>query len=203
MDLSDFSTVATRRFDETYFAVLEKMSALQNNIAALKDLAVTSHQLYRTFDKESQGLESDIVRQLSAVGQFGGQQSKIDSLQSRIRVGRERIRSLSSRVEAVRVRIESWERADGQWQEKTRKRLRIIWSVMSVILTTLIAVLVGINYTYSRGGLDVPSRMRVAEPALGTNMSDYTCFEAPEPTWLFSPEVPTCRATRLSHQGTW
>lgn len=38
----------------------------------------------------------------------------------------------------MRRRIERWEQADRQWQERTRKRLKIIWSVMTVAVLAVI-----------------------------------------------------------------
>lgn len=136
----------TRRLDETYYAVLEKMSTLQNTVVALKDLAENSHDICETFDKETRDLENDIIRQLSTAGHFEEQQRRISSLQSRLRKGRGQIDGLAARVDTVRQRVERWERADREWQEKTRKRLKIIWSVMSVILLAVLALVIGINY---------------------------------------------------------
>ena len=51
------------------------------------------------------------------------------------------MQALSDRLDAVRSRVERWERADRQWQERTRKRLKIIWSVMSVAVLVLVVLL--------------------------------------------------------------
>lgn len=146
VDLNAFSTSTTRRLDETYYAVLEKMSGLQNTVIALKELAETSRDIYGSFDKDSQGLENDIVTQLGAVGQFDEQQSTIESLQTRITTGREKIQSLSQRVDTVRERIEGWERGDKAWQETTRRRLRLVWTVMVAVTLALILLFLGVTY---------------------------------------------------------
>ena len=145
-DLNNFSTTMTRRLDETYYSVLERMSTLQNTIVALRDLAQSSHAICETFDKDARDLENDIIRQLSAAGQFEEQQRRISTLQSRIRDGRDRIQALSSRVDVVQQRVEKWERADRAWQEKTRKRLKIIWSASTVVVLVVIAVVIGLDY---------------------------------------------------------
>lgn len=146
MDLNSFSTTMTKRLDDTYYSVLEKMSTLQNTVIAMKDLAGNSHDMCESFDKDSRDLESDIIRQLSAAGHFEEQQRRISSLQKRIHQGRDRIETLSSRVDVVQKRVERWEQADKQWQEKTRKRLKIIWSVTTVLALIFIAFMVGLNY---------------------------------------------------------
>ncbi|POR32659.1 Uncharacterized protein TPAR_07162 [Tolypocladium paradoxum] len=147
VDLNTFSTDMTKRLDDTYYSVLEKMSTLQNIVMAMKDLADTSRELCETFDKASRDLESDITGQLIAVGRFDDQQTRISGLQSRIHEGRAKIQSLTSRVDVVRERIEGWERADRAWQERTRKRLKIIWSATSIVTILIIALAVGVNYS--------------------------------------------------------
>ncbi|EQK98387.1 hypothetical protein OCS_05900 [Ophiocordyceps sinensis CO18] len=121
--LATFSTDTSNQLDLTYYAVLEKMSTLQNTVTAMKGLAEGLRDLCDGFDNDSRALESDTVSQLAALGRFEEHESKISSLQDRVRQGRARMQSLTDRVDVVRERIEGWERADRDWQGKTRKRL--------------------------------------------------------------------------------
>jgi cell division protein FtsB len=89
---------------------------------------------------------ADISAQLDAFGQFEDQQQRIESLQSRIQAGRALIKSLSERVDAVSARVEGWERADREWQEKTRKRLKAVWVVTLVIFLLVLSLFVGSQY---------------------------------------------------------
>lgn len=174
VDLNTFSTSTTRRLDETYYAVLEKMSGLQNTVTALKDLAETSRDIYGSFERDSQGLEHDIVTQLSAVGQFNEQQGTIESLQSRITSGRQKIQSLSQRVDTVRERIEGWERGDAEWQEMTRKRLKLIWTVMVVITVAMILLFLGVKFTGEDADLAPWSAPEMATSLMGSpNVSEF------------------------------
>lgn len=145
VNLHDFAADSAKSLDETYYSVLEKMDALQSTIAALKDLADTSHDIYGTFEKDSRDLEHEIVSQIGTLGRFEDQQSKIESLQSRIEGGRERIGILSQRVEVVRERVEGWEEADREWQEKTRKKMKLIWSTTMLIVLALLLLFVGMK----------------------------------------------------------
>lgn len=54
----------------------------------------------------------------------------MQALQDRVHGGRERIAALSARVDVVRQRVEKWERADREWQERTRRRLKMMWGVL-------------------------------------------------------------------------
>lgn len=107
---------------------------------ALKDVADQSNEICETFDKDTRSMENEIARQLGSLGHFQTQQSKITSLQSRIENGRKEIDGLNARVDTVRKKVEKWERADRQWQEKTRKRLKIIWSVGSAVTLAVLGV---------------------------------------------------------------
>lgn len=166
-ELNDFAAGASRRLDDAYYAVLEKMSMLHNTVAALKDLAETSQDVYESFERDSRKLENEFATQVGAMGHFQTQQSKITSLQSRIHDGRSKMKALTDRVDAVRHRIELWERADKHWQEKTRKRLKIIWSTMSVLVVLVIILLWSVSSASSGRG----SASQAATDALGRTIS--------------------------------
>ncbi|KAJ4422810.1 hypothetical protein N0V82_002589 [Gnomoniopsis sp. IMI 355080] len=129
-EMNTFSTMTTRRLDETYYNVLEKLTTLQNTIVALKDLAQASTTTNEGFVAESQAVITEAQAQLDGFGDFTEQQRRVQALQDRVLGGRERIAALSARVDVVRQRVEKWERADREWQERTRRRLKIMWGVL-------------------------------------------------------------------------
>lgn len=108
---------------------------------------------------------TDINSQLDTFGQFEDQQTRVEALQSRIQAGRELIGSLSERVDAVSERIESWERADWEWQEKTRKRLKTFWVVTSVLVFLVLSLFIGSQYAPE--GLE-ETTSRIASDGLNT-----------------------------------
>ncbi|GAB1310320.1 hypothetical protein MFIFM68171_00530 [Madurella fahalii] len=163
-ELETFASATTKQLDETCYLFLERLSALQGTIAALQELAGLSQQLNNNFSTETEELVTDITSQLDAFGQFEDQQKRIESLQSRINTGRESIRALSGRVDTVRDRIESWERADREWQEKTRKRLKAFWVVTSVIF---LVVLLFVGAQYAPESLE-QTTTRIAADGLNT-----------------------------------
>ena len=63
-----------------------------------------------------------------------------------MQTGRAKIATLNDRVDVVRRKVEGYEFAEGEWQDKTRKRLRVMWIVMSVI-TVVVIGLVLFRYT--------------------------------------------------------
>jgi hypothetical protein len=145
-ELADFSVATTRRLDDTYFSVRDKLDVLQTTIVALKELAGLSQQMNHAFNVDAEELDADISAQLDAFGQFEDQQKRIEKLQERIHIGRDKIRVLSKRVDVVRERIENWERADREWQERTRRRLKVVWVVTSVILFLMLMLYLTAQY---------------------------------------------------------
>ncbi|KAG5925472.1 hypothetical protein E4U42_004263 [Claviceps africana] len=158
MELNSFSTTMTKRLDDTYYSVLERMSTLANTVTALRELARASRDICETFDRDARDLESDIIRQLSTAGQFEDKQRRIAALQKRIYESRDKIAALASRVDAVQRSVERWEQADKRWQERTRKRLKIIWSATMVLVLLVIAFVVGMNYARGSAGHDEADR---------------------------------------------
>jgi hypothetical protein len=146
MELSSFSHTTTRRLDDTYYSVLERLGLMQSTVVALKEVAAMSQDMNGVFESESRELVTSIESQVDAFGQFEDHQSRIDRLKARIQLGRENVRVLSERVDVVREKVEGWERADLDWQERTRKRLKVIWIVMSTIMFVVTLLILGARY---------------------------------------------------------
>ncbi|KAG6363427.1 hypothetical protein INS49_008526 [Diaporthe citri] len=142
-DLANVSTGTTRRLDDTYYGVLEKLSSLQNTVAALKELASASASMNEGFTAESESVLAEAQAQLDAFGQFDEQQARVQALQDRVHGGRERIGALSERVDIVRQKVERWERADYMWQNKTRRRIKIVWGMLLGFVLLLLLLYAG------------------------------------------------------------
>src|SRR6202035_2487760 len=105
---------------------------LHNTIASLKELAALTRKLNDGFIQESTEVVNDIEIQLESFGDFQGQERRIGQLEHRVETGREKAHILGDRVELVKQKIERWERVEGEWQQRTRKRLKIIWVMTAV-----------------------------------------------------------------------
>lgn len=148
-ELNTFSNDTTRRLDNTYYSILEKLSALHNIIESLKELAATSRRLNDEFEHESKEIVRDIGLQLDGFNDFHDQEQKITDLEYRIEIGRGKSQFLGDRVEVVRQKIDRWERVEGEWQERTRKRLKILWVVMAIIILVVVGLVI-FQYTPAR-----------------------------------------------------
>lgn len=159
MGLNTLSNNTTARLDNSYYSVLEKLSVLQSTISSLKELAVMTRGLNEDFKEESQDLVRDVTAQLQGFEEFAEQEKRIRDLQQRVKTGRERIKVLGERVDVVKDRVEGWEKAEGEWQERTRKNFRILWVLISIVTTVVLAV-VAFQYTPA---------MTTPEPPKGLN----------------------------------
>ncbi|KAK4451735.1 hypothetical protein QBC34DRAFT_52279 [Podospora aff. communis PSN243] len=162
--LEEFSVAATNQLGDKYNSVSEKLAMLKTTIVALKELAGLSNQMNTTFAADAEDLVADITSQLDGFGQFEDQQARIEKLQSRISAGRDKIKVLSKRVDVVRERIENWERADKEWQERTRKRLKVVWVVTSIL--AFVFLLLFLSAQYAPESLEQP--VRLANNSLNT-----------------------------------
>ena len=122
---------------------------LQNTVSSLKELAGMAKELNEEFKSESEEFVSDIRIQLDGFEGFEEQEEKIAGRQARIVQGIDRIKMLGGRVDVVRDRVEGWEKAEFEWQEKTRKRLRVLWTVMLICAVLVVALMV-FQYTPAR-----------------------------------------------------
>ncbi|KAI0135462.1 hypothetical protein F4814DRAFT_401269 [Daldinia grandis] len=178
VELGNFSTTTTMRLDDTYYSVLERLGMLQSTIVSLRELTNMSQELDESFKAESQGLVDELEQQADSFGHFDDQQRRIEELQGRIHAGRDMVETLSKRVDVVRERIEGWERADMEWQEKTRKRLKTIWIITSVVIFSLILILVVAQYAPSSenisGVLDLASNNGKGQPDLSNVVGNQT-----------------------------
>lgn len=129
--------------------MLEKFSTLQHSVAALQELCSTARRLNDDFVHDSENVTKEGQEQLKTLEDLAAQQTSIESLQSRITVGRKRVSKLSERVDVVRQRAEAWSKVEAQWEEKTRRRIKLFWGLSAAILLILLGLLV-FQYTPTR-----------------------------------------------------
>ncbi|KAI0515229.1 hypothetical protein F5B22DRAFT_607631 [Xylaria bambusicola] len=149
VELNSFSNATIARLDDTYSSILQRLGSLKSTVVAMRELAAMSQDLKESFTGESRALVSEIESQLCVDDQSEDQKKRIQDLQARIHAGRGKVQALSKRVDVVRERIEGWEKADKEWQERTRKRLRIIWIFISAVAFVLVVLFIGAQYAPS------------------------------------------------------
>lgn len=142
MELNTLSNNTTRQLDNTYYSVLEKHSALQSTIASMQELAIAARKLDQDFKNESNEIVSEVDTQLQGFQNFTDQRQEIEGYAARIGAGRQRVKSLCDRLDAVKMRVEKWEKSEGEWQQKTRRRLRILWTIIITCVLLFVALMI-------------------------------------------------------------
>ncbi|KAI0863348.1 hypothetical protein F4860DRAFT_83186 [Xylaria cubensis] len=164
VELNAFSNATIARLEETYSSVLQRLGSLNSTIVLMKELAAMSQGINERFTSESRALVGEIESQLSIYDQSADQKKRIQDLQARIHAGRDKVQALSMRVDAVRERIEGWEKADKEWQERTRRRLKVTWIIISLGVFILMCLLLGTQYGQSSNDVNKPAELARAIP---------------------------------------
>lgn len=151
VDLGDLSSETTRLLDDTYSSVLEKMGTLRSTIQGLKELALQSRETSESFGREAAEIKDEVDKQIHGFNNFQEHEERIRVLRTRVDVSRDKISSLGRRVDVVRDMVEGWERADKEWQERTRRRLMVIWGITSAVISILVLLYYGAQYGGSGG----------------------------------------------------
>ncbi|KAH8820348.1 hypothetical protein F5884DRAFT_44231 [Xylogone sp. PMI_703] len=141
-ELNKVSNSTTRRLDNSYYSVLEKLSVLQGTINSLKNISTMTRQVNEEFKLESGNLSREIDSQINGFRDFETQEKRILELQERVEKGREKIKGLNQRVDVVRQRVGEWEMTEGAWKEQARKRWRLVWITIATCIGIIIAIIV-------------------------------------------------------------
>jgi hypothetical protein len=146
--LSRDAHTATRKLDDTYYALLQKVGLLKATIASFQDLHSCLDDTTKDFATRSDSLVKDITGQIDAFQNMSQQDESIDSLVKRLHTSKERAASFESRLESCRSRLERWEKKE---QEKNKRNNRT-WALVLTSVTAFIILILAI-VLWKRGSL--------------------------------------------------
>ncbi|KAI4853714.1 hypothetical protein E4T44_00664 [Aureobasidium sp. EXF-8845] len=138
--LSRDAHTATRKLDDTYYALLQKVGLLKATISSFQDLHSCLDDTTKDFATRSDSLVKDITGQIDAFQNMSQQDESIDSLVKRLHTAKERAESFESRLESCRSRLERWEKKE---QEKNKRNNRT-WALVLTSLTAFIILILAI-----------------------------------------------------------
>jgi hypothetical protein len=138
--LSRDAHTATRKLDDTYYALLQKVGLLKATIASFQDLHSCLDDTTKDFATRSDSLVKDITGQIDAFQNMSQQDESIDSLVKRLHIAKERAASFESRLESCRSRLERWEKKE---QEKNKRNNRT-WALVLTSVTAFIILILAI-----------------------------------------------------------
>jgi peptidoglycan hydrolase CwlO-like protein len=122
--LSDKSLKTSRRLDDTYYSILEKVSVLRQTIGSLQELSGLTKELHDNFESDTKELIDDIQGQFDGFDNFNSQQQQMVDLEERIQTGKKKADSLTDRLAKAKERVDARARAE---QESATKNTRTLF----------------------------------------------------------------------------
>lgn len=140
--LSDQSIRTSRRLDDTYYSILEKVSTLRQTIGTLQELSGLTKELHSNFEADSQDLLDDVKSQFENSGNFDRQQKQVAVLEERVRAGKEKADALTARLAEAKEKVDKRARSEAEWEASTNRTSSAnhIWVVHTDDIHRLVAV---------------------------------------------------------------
>jgi predicted RNase H-like nuclease (RuvC/YqgF family) len=121
--LSDQSLKTSRRLDDTYYSILEKVSVLRQTIGTLQELSGLTKELHDNFETDTTELVEDVTGQVEAFDGFQTQQEQVSNLESRIKAGKKKADSLTARLAKAKERVDAKAKSEAEWQAKNTRTI--------------------------------------------------------------------------------
>jgi hypothetical protein len=113
--LSDQSLKTSRRLDDTYYSILEKVSVLRQTIGTLQELSGLTKELHENFEADTKELLEDVGGQFDSFNNFDPQQQHITALEERIVAGRDKAAALNERLAKAKERVDARAKSEVEW----------------------------------------------------------------------------------------
>lgn len=157
--LSDQSLKTSRRLDDTYYSILEKVSVLRQTIGTLQELSSLTKELHENFEADTKELLEDVGGQFDTFNNFDSQQQQITGLEERIVAGKKKAAALNERLAKAKERVDARTKSEVEWNTKSTRtdpsilllvahmliidvgRLRIFWSTLGSIAAVVLALI--------------------------------------------------------------
>lgn len=118
----------TRRLDDTYYSILEKVSGLHNTIDGLQELSMLTKKLGDEFTSDADELVDEVNNSLDSIGDFESQARLLEEFEARIVTGKEKAARLNERLEAARKRVDERERLEEEWRTSVNRKFTEVFS---------------------------------------------------------------------------
>ena len=148
--LSNLSSMTTRRLDTTYYSLLSSLSALRLGVRSLHALSRSTHQLNDKFAHQTEEVTRETTAAIQRIEeQFQRQSERIEGLEARLQAGRVKVGGLSERLDVVRENVEAAAERDGEGRRRVRGMWRMGWTCIAGLLLLIFGVAI-----WQKGGAD-------------------------------------------------
>lgn len=139
--LSDQSLSTSRRLDDTYYSILEKVTVLRQTIGTLQELSGLTKELHENFESDTKELIDDVKGQFESFDNFDSQQQQIIELESRIKSGKDKAEALTARLEKAKENVDARVKSEAEWETTNSRRLRYFWGTIGSIIVLIVALI--------------------------------------------------------------
>ena len=120
-NLSEQSLKTSRRLDDTYYSILEKLSQLRQTIGSLQELSGLTKELHENFQSDTSELAEEAQGQVEGFSNFEAHQEQVMALEERIQSGKEKADALIARLADARERVESRAKVEAESEARTTR----------------------------------------------------------------------------------
>lgn len=118
-------------------------------MSSLQELVSEARKLNADFIQKSQSVTKEVEDQIDTLEDYASQAERLAHYQSRLSEAREKALALTDRADGIRSRAEAWSKGEAQWEEKTRRRIKLFWGLSAAVLLVLMGLLI-FQYTPTR-----------------------------------------------------
>ncbi|KAH7399452.1 hypothetical protein BKA66DRAFT_406898 [Pyrenochaeta sp. MPI-SDFR-AT-0127] len=167
--LSDQSLKTSRRLDDTYYSILEKVSVLRQTIGTLQELSGLTRELHDNFKADTKELVEDVMGQFEGFDNLQAQQKQISALEERIKLGMDKADALTLRLAHAKERVDARAKSEAEWEATNTRRLHFFWGTLASIAAVIFALTLfhqfkPINVAeHSKTTLDFASRAKIMD----------------------------------------
>ncbi|KAL1303897.1 hypothetical protein AAFC00_000351 [Neodothiora populina] len=140
--LSRDAHTATRKLDDTYYALLERLGTLRSTISSLQELSGQAAEARRDWHREINQANQKVNTKLDSFQGFSAQEKAVEELVLRLEKGKRGAAVLEGRLEDCRGRLEGVQRKEVEGRRIVNKRWRICWLSLSMLVLLIILLVV-------------------------------------------------------------
>lgn len=140
--LSRDAHTATRKLDDTYYALLERLVVMKSTLVSLEEVSAQAREARTGWGREAGAVGEEVEGKIEGFEGFGGQDAVVEGLVLRLRGAKRRAGELEGRLEGCRGRLEDFQRKEEEARVKVHKRWWIFWIALAGVgLFVLMVVL--------------------------------------------------------------
>ncbi|KAJ4288134.1 hypothetical protein N0V90_012151 [Kalmusia sp. IMI 367209] len=136
--LSDQSIKTSRRLDDTYYSLLERIAQCRQTIGSLQELSNLTQELHQNFQSDTKELAEDVEGQFEGFGNFEAQQEQVAVLEGRIKVGKDKADALNARLEEARRRVDARTKLEAELEARNTRHMRIFRGIIGAFLGLIV-----------------------------------------------------------------